>query len=757
MSRVAVIINGDREPRHVENVERAAARLRDGGYEVLVVSPERPDGVDGDHYWAPNQAALDAVRARLVATVSADDTVLLYTTGHGTENGLVLPDATVSGERLAGLVSGLAYRERTVIMDQCFSGNLATRFAGDPRTLFASAGSLNETVCCDRFAPFLWAPDAEIPDLNADGVRTWQERLAYAASKVVGSVPRFFVGGLHYIDDGIAEAEATQPAFDGAVIAVSDEAGLKGALARLRPGEVAVVDFSATWCNPCQDYKPTFAALARADGGRRLFIRVESTDAAWMAAYGVTQYPTVMLYGDGYFHRVTDIDHPLAELSALAAPTIVSTDIPWILDRAVATPTDPLLPYALQTHLAAFQPSHHAALAAVLAKHPPLLEILTRVLTEQPQHFRAFLPLLLELARHNDKAATFLLTSTWKLEPSPYLATDVPLLIQAASAASEFPKPSLTLALKQLAATQPAFFNEAQLPAILQLRAGRNEYWTAELLLMLLTRTSWTPTPEHFALVRDVFASNGNLGRAIIACWQSRPELRPTLVPLLAAGMGQRPDYMPDLVAVVHSEPALLAPVLAALRPENPLGAGLGAIRLLADLFPMESRAIPHVTAFVQSPIGAQIWERDPTMPTSFAMLVAASPYFPWAAERLETVLRTPGFKITLDIMPHLIRLAPRYPKIGWAIMGHLNRRAKDRIMMSFENELTALLAVAPHAASAGMALETLARRQPHLFGRQHIAPLEAAATQQKAARLALDCLRTTRPALFAKHANLLE
>ncbi|GAB4308403.1 MAG: hypothetical protein Kow0069_06630 [Promethearchaeota archaeon] len=63
---------------------------------------------------------------------------------------------------------------------------------------------------------------------------------------------------------------------------------------------LVVVDFSATWCGPCQAFAPIFADLAREYGDRVVFLKVDVDEARGVAAqFGVTGVPTTSFVYDG--------------------------------------------------------------------------------------------------------------------------------------------------------------------------------------------------------------------------------------------------------------------------------------------------------------------------------------------------------------------------------------------------------------------------------------------------------------------------
>jgi len=68
----------------------------------------------------------------------------------------------------------------------------------------------------------------------------------------------------------------------------------------------AVVDFSATWCGPCQALAPEIDALGEEFAGQVLICKVDvDQDSELASRYGVMSVPTVLLFKNG--ERVDDI------------------------------------------------------------------------------------------------------------------------------------------------------------------------------------------------------------------------------------------------------------------------------------------------------------------------------------------------------------------------------------------------------------------------------------------------------------------
>ncbi len=319
--RIAIIINGDNSDKHLGNVERASKLFEDKEYQTHVVSTEKPS-TSVDSFTKINQANLSKLLAKLRGKIDDDDEIVIYVTGHGDSKGngcIEIPGKCLkqNSAQIRRLFN-LKYGKRTVIMSQCFSGNWAEKFKNDPNTLFMSAGSKGETVCCEDFDPHLLSNDTKIPDQNNDGTITWKERYQYAISHKQ-TANTTYIAGTEYKDTGL-DGKKTEPArHSGTTHRTSTPAALKSLTKRLKPGEVAVVKVSAPHCPPCVAYKPKFEEMAKADGGKNLFITIPNGDKEFWSKLGEAGYPTVFLIDHtGKTVQVQDRNKPLAERYKLA-------------------------------------------------------------------------------------------------------------------------------------------------------------------------------------------------------------------------------------------------------------------------------------------------------------------------------------------------------------------------------------------------------------------------------------------------------
>lgn len=315
VKKFAVILNADTEARHLINVSRAVNTLRsEGDFSITVLSPEKPtEPVEG--YAAPSSQQLNKVIGGLGA--DDDDLLLFYSTGHGDkgasgEGCVELSDQCYSFKDLNAQLEKKKYGQRLMVFDNCLSG-AALKLFSNPKTSIITQGSPGESVYCEQFAPYFW--DAKAPDTNGDGVKSLQERFAYALRKgKASSHPQIYLGNQ---DISLAGKAVGKTAFPSEVKTVHNGKDLSAALQSLQPGQLALVTFSADWCGPCKAYAPQFDQMAKDFKGRFLMIRaegVEGSEKDW-DKYGIKAFPTVaFIDANGKIQKVSDRMQPLNSL-----------------------------------------------------------------------------------------------------------------------------------------------------------------------------------------------------------------------------------------------------------------------------------------------------------------------------------------------------------------------------------------------------------------------------------------------------------
>ena len=305
--KIAVIINGDAESRHLENVDRALRNvLHPKGYETYVASPFQPSAPT-DHYFSEDRAGVLTLLDQLSSRTDTNVELVLYITGHGGEEGFCLKSDCKTEDLLARIAALRYDHKRVVVMDQCYGGGLGKLFLNDPKTLFTAAGSRGEVDSCEDIAPRLWSPAKEVPDKNKDGVISWEERYDYAvAERNFNSEPQY-VPSPGYVEEG-------KHPFPSAVQMIKEKTALDKALRQLHSGQYAIITFATSWCKPCREYAPKFDRMANSSGGQLLWIRTENESLAQQ--WGVREFPTVMIVSAKGNRRVIEKrDDVLEELA----------------------------------------------------------------------------------------------------------------------------------------------------------------------------------------------------------------------------------------------------------------------------------------------------------------------------------------------------------------------------------------------------------------------------------------------------------
>jgi hypothetical protein len=183
--KYALIINGDTEPRHLENVDRAIHALRrEEKYQISVASTQRAHELI-DHFATPDlHTGLEPLIQGLKSQLDDDDLLVVYVTGHGEkgtrgEGCVSLPDGCFSLGELEKKLRPLPYGKRIVVMESMLFWKrhfFVCKPANNHRD-----GGLSENSSVANSSALFWAD--RVPDLNGDGVLTVSERYAYALSQ----------------------------------------------------------------------------------------------------------------------------------------------------------------------------------------------------------------------------------------------------------------------------------------------------------------------------------------------------------------------------------------------------------------------------------------------------------------------------------------------------------------------------------------------------------------------------------------------
>lgn len=286
--KYAVIINPDTETRHLKNVEDSLNALEEQGYETIVYSTQKPSSKYDEYYAEKDSSAFFKRLDQLSYTITNQDEIVIYTTGHGSKsykNTSYCIGENCSTNSIFEYLSFQAAKQKVVIMDQCYSGNFAKLFSRQENTLFISPGRENETVTCDSFSPFFW--DTNAKDINNDKEIGWQERFQYASQIGNNINEPQYIATKGFKDKGSEK-------LSGDILEIESDQAFEKQLEILQAGQFAVVDFGATWCKPCKDYRPHFQEFAEQAPNNYQFISTNNTDIA--KKFNIDSYPTIAVF-----------------------------------------------------------------------------------------------------------------------------------------------------------------------------------------------------------------------------------------------------------------------------------------------------------------------------------------------------------------------------------------------------------------------------------------------------------------------------
>lgn len=101
--------------------------------------------------------------------------------------------------------------------------------------------------------------------------------------------------------DSTATAPATEAAADTAAVQADAVVTLTPTdKPKAEPGKPVVIDFSATWCGPCQQFKPIYHKVAGEYAGKATFYTADLDECEALGReYNVTSIPCIVILVDG--------------------------------------------------------------------------------------------------------------------------------------------------------------------------------------------------------------------------------------------------------------------------------------------------------------------------------------------------------------------------------------------------------------------------------------------------------------------------
>lgn len=187
--KYAIVINGDLSPLHKGNVTDAFATLMTSGYSqdnIFLLTSNFPDGRSPFSITARgSEENLLMVFNYLDGVIDSNDTLVVYTTGHGGDSTLALADSEINiFSDLRNLIRETKAGEYILIADQCYSGavvEMAKSLEG--KVVAYSDIDANHSTYCESFARPFWDSFRTLSaDSNNDGIIQLDEAFTLACA-----------------------------------------------------------------------------------------------------------------------------------------------------------------------------------------------------------------------------------------------------------------------------------------------------------------------------------------------------------------------------------------------------------------------------------------------------------------------------------------------------------------------------------------------------------------------------------------------
>lgn len=154
-----IVIQGDKESRHIENVDRAircvtaehSVDREDGALKIAVASTKKPKKTV-DFYRLADEKGVEDLIEDVAKIADDDDHLVVYISGHGGEStwggsSVNLAGSLYSYEDLMEELGKIRCASRFIYSDTCRSGGAISSFINDKSTVF-TLGARGENVSC---------------------------------------------------------------------------------------------------------------------------------------------------------------------------------------------------------------------------------------------------------------------------------------------------------------------------------------------------------------------------------------------------------------------------------------------------------------------------------------------------------------------------------------------------------------------------------------------------------------------------------
>lgn len=283
--RYAVIINGDDEERHKENVKTAIDSLGSRGFDDknIFVAGEFVGEKESNRYEATKKGLADLFSS-LSERLEPGDKVIVYVTGHGGKTSIALKSKEMTHDDFLDMLEPLKKHDNVYIFDHCYSGSLPNLLVDNGFKGVAMAPVVEGREShCQLFIPYFWGAVKTGVDANGNEKSSIEEIFAYSINIYNKQRSRF---GLNETI-GSYRMSLQEPE----------------SLEEIKTGNV-LLDFGAEWCGACKELKPNLDMLRTFSGDELSIYYIDHENPLKNEiekAYGkqINAYPTMMYLKDG--------------------------------------------------------------------------------------------------------------------------------------------------------------------------------------------------------------------------------------------------------------------------------------------------------------------------------------------------------------------------------------------------------------------------------------------------------------------------
>jgi thiol-disulfide isomerase/thioredoxin len=187
-THVAIINGDDYEDRHKKNAGLAAKAAIGKGCATVHVAGQMENTTGDIKTYGGTSAGVTAMIQAIGKSSAEGETVLIYVTGHGAENGFGLEksEGIEHKDFLKLLEDNFSGRRIVFIADSCYSAAFVNMImeSGKLKDVIAmSPGLKNEETSCEYFSYPFWHAIIKGLDVNGNGLATLDEAFYYALRK----------------------------------------------------------------------------------------------------------------------------------------------------------------------------------------------------------------------------------------------------------------------------------------------------------------------------------------------------------------------------------------------------------------------------------------------------------------------------------------------------------------------------------------------------------------------------------------------